>query len=104
MELCILLDARSAAGPENHTGGALECRGKRGKRITGKLDGSSVKVALELETPSSLEMYESRSLALVVCLAKGSILKFAYEGKSKGGKGSILLSPVALGENRKGPL
>lgn len=45
-----MLDARSVAGPEDHTGGISECGGTRAERIAGKLDGSPVKAALELET------------------------------------------------------
>lgn len=50
MTLCILLDASSVAGPEDDAGGASDCSGKYGQRITGRLDGATLKVALEQAT------------------------------------------------------
>lgn len=67
------------------------------------LDGYTLKVALELE-PSFLETYEGRRLTVTVYLAKGFVLQFACEEKSKGAKRIIIPSPLPKGENTRGPL
>lgn len=50
VELCTLTDARSVARPEDDIGGVSECSGKCGERIIGKMDESTLTVAVELET------------------------------------------------------
>lgn len=74
------------------------------KESLGSLMGLLRKWRLNRQPPSSLEIYEGESLAIIVCLSKGSILQFAYKEKSEGGKRIIISSSVALGEKRRGLL
>lgn len=45
-----MLAAGSVAGPKDDTGGVSDCSGKYGERIIGRLDGATLKVALEQTT------------------------------------------------------